>query len=320
MAAAIHSLCAGAAPALAGNMVLLRDVQFARVGTEQVPLTADVWRTFGTTRGGRPVAVLVHGGGWRAGDKREWEQQRWVQRLAERGWVVINLNYRLACTQWPAPDPDADPAIGPTAKSVRPSDFRLCRSGMSDSLQDVRAGLQFAARAARRWNGDARRMVVIGASAGAHLALLASSARTRPVGIRAVVAISPPPDLEWLGEHPEVKLNQAVRQAIGCGYDACAATWRAFSPRAAVRRGATPPTYVFNAAADVVTDPYPAARYVSTLRGSRITASYVTSADPASRCHGPYTCDRVTLRGTGYRLFDHFHAWLGHAAPAVVPR
>lgn len=64
----------------------------------------------------RPTAVFLHGGGWTGGDKTavNWRFTAVRDALLSRGYVVANLNYRLASTtgdQWPAQINDAKCAV-----------------------------------------------------------------------------------------------------------------------------------------------------------------------------------------------------------------
>lgn len=67
----------------------------------------------------QPVAVtrcvlLVHGGGWRAGDKRQWTAPLKHHRdlLHAAGWLVASTNYRLApAHRYPDPVDDVEAAI-----------------------------------------------------------------------------------------------------------------------------------------------------------------------------------------------------------------
>src|SRR5262245_61702745 len=43
--------------------------------------------------GGRPAIMLIHGGGWRAGDKDNYTAA--AQRYAAAGYVAATINYRL---------------------------------------------------------------------------------------------------------------------------------------------------------------------------------------------------------------------------------
>lgn len=282
-----------------------RVVRDVRVPTSDgSSVTVDVWKT----RPGRapraaqgrrrPVALLVHGGGWHSGDKRQWEQSRWAQRLAGRGWVVVNANYRLACT------------VDVSARDARERDDRLCGHAMRTSIADVRATLRFTARMARNWGGDPSRIVLFGASAGGQLAMLAGSDPTRPAGVRAVVAIAPPTDLAWVGAHPELPLHPSASRSIGCSMSECADAWYAASPFANVRRSTTPPTWVFTAGGDPITPLGPVRAYIDRLHDVGIAATLLTTTDPGASCHGAIPCANEPLAGTNKGMFEHVMTWL----------
>lgn len=96
---------------------------------------------------GAPVIVMVHGGGWRTGDKDmgrvvDGKLARWLPR----GFVFVTVNYRLL------------PPAGPL-----------------DQARDVARALAAAQNQAAGWGADRAKFILIGHSAGAHLvALLAS--------------------------------------------------------------------------------------------------------------------------------------------------
>ena len=158
-----------------------------------------------------PVLVMMHGGGWRFGDKGA--QAVWQEKQAHwgaRGYIVVSVNTRLL--------PDADPA---------------------DQAQDLARALVFVQDRAARWGGDAGRLVLMGHSAGAHLALLltADPARFAATGLRpwrATVALdSAAVDVVALMENRPTRL---YRTAFGGdpGF------WRKVSPLAQVSRRAVP--------------------------------------------------------------------------------
>ena len=94
-----------------------------------------------------PVVVWIHGGGWRQGSKENPGPKRAFFLL--HGWVFVSMNYRLS------------PAV------THPG-----------HVEDVAAALAFVHKEAAKWGGDPGRMVVMGHSAGAHLAaLVATDAR-----------------------------------------------------------------------------------------------------------------------------------------------
>ncbi len=91
-----------------------------------------------------PALVAVHGGGWVAGARNAF--QYWGPYLAERGYAVFSISYRLATKTKTFPE----------------------------AVQDVLAGVQFLRGKAGAFGIDPARIGLIGASAGAHLAALAA--------------------------------------------------------------------------------------------------------------------------------------------------
>jgi len=91
-----------------------------------------------------PVMFMVHGGYWSRGDKNgEGIVRRKVARWLPQGWVFVSTNYRLS--------PQANPMV---------------------QAEDVARALAFAQANAAAWGADAKRFVVMGHSAGAHLVSL----------------------------------------------------------------------------------------------------------------------------------------------------
>ncbi|HEU5337326.1 MAG TPA: alpha/beta hydrolase, partial [Terriglobales bacterium] len=86
---------------------MLKDIVYSRPGG--VPLTLDANIPDGA--GPFPAAVLVHGGGWVAGDKQEYITYIF-QPLSHAGFAWFSINYRLAPQfQFPAPADDVEQAI-----------------------------------------------------------------------------------------------------------------------------------------------------------------------------------------------------------------
>lgn len=95
----------------------------------------------------RPGVVVIHGGGW-VGGTREAQYDTFVRRYLEKGFVVANVEYRLAKA---APAPAA----------------------AEDALKAVNWFIDNASK----WGVDRKRIVVTGGSAGGHLALMAGMAQ-----------------------------------------------------------------------------------------------------------------------------------------------
>ncbi|QIL89618.1 alpha/beta hydrolase fold domain-containing protein [Microbulbifer sp. SH-1] len=90
---------------------------------------------------GRPAVLLVHGGGWRSGNRTL--QEPMAIYLANRGFVAATVEYRLSLeAQYPA------------------------------AVQDIKAALCWLHRNAGQLGVDRHRIAILGASAGAQLATL----------------------------------------------------------------------------------------------------------------------------------------------------
>src|SRR5580693_5406396 len=92
-----------------------------------------------------PIALLFHGGGWQSGAKDEIALD--VLPYLEMGFAVANVDYRLAHV-----------ATAPAA------------------VEDSRCALRWVIRHAKQYGLDVDRLILVGSSAGAHLALMAALA------------------------------------------------------------------------------------------------------------------------------------------------
>jgi acetyl esterase/lipase len=108
-----------------------------------VSLAGDLYMPAG---GGQfPALVAVHGGGWQAGVRSAF--QFWGPYLAERGYVLFAVSYRLA---------------------------KKGQKMFPQAVHDVLAAVQFVRAGAGKLKVDPQRIGLFGASAGAHLAALAA--------------------------------------------------------------------------------------------------------------------------------------------------
>jgi acetyl esterase/lipase len=93
----------------------------------------------------RPAVVLIHGGGWREGDKRQLREVNIGTNLVLHGYVAMSINY-LLCTNSQATWPQ--------------------------NLQDCKAAIRWLRKNAARYQIDPDRIGVLGGSAGGHLAAM----------------------------------------------------------------------------------------------------------------------------------------------------
>ncbi|HEY1077288.1 MAG TPA: alpha/beta hydrolase [Rhodocyclaceae bacterium] len=166
---------AGAQPSPAGKQRFERSNDLTYTPSAQTPpLQADLFLPAGAKAA--PVIVLIHGGGWRRGERGEMDGI--AEAAAQRGYAVFNMSYRFAPAH---PYPAA--------------------------LDDVRSAIGWVRAHAAEKGLDPSRVAVWGYSAGAHLAALAAT-QTAPAALRpnALVAGGVPADLVRASDSDLVKL------------------------------------------------------------------------------------------------------------------
>lgn len=125
-----------------------RDLVYGNVGERHLHL--DVFRAENEATPPAPIILLVHGGGWRSGDRSL--MYPLADYLATQGYVALAVEYRLS--------PEA---LYPAA------------------VQDLRLAVQWAREHGKAFAGDPERLVFLGCSAGAQLAGLVALTETEPV-------------------------------------------------------------------------------------------------------------------------------------------
>jgi acetyl esterase/lipase len=92
------------------------------------------------TSGPTPIVINIHGGGWNHGTK---ESQTGFNTFFKNGFAVANIEYRL------------------TGQATAPA-----------AVEDTRCALIYIIKNAKEWNIDTGKIVIMGGSAGGHLALM----------------------------------------------------------------------------------------------------------------------------------------------------
>ncbi len=163
---------------------------FANVGEQQLQL--DVYSPPDDVQKNGAGVVVVHGGSWNAGGRGDFPQ--WNRWLAANGYTVFDIDYRLA------PQPNYLTATG-----------------------DVKCAVVWVKSNAARFEISPDKIVLLGRSAGAHLALLAAysandarlpsscpnaetgenmAANENNENVRGVVSFYAPTDLIWSFDNP----------------------------------------------------------------------------------------------------------------------
>jgi len=175
---------------------------------------------FPRNRPGFPVAVFIHGGYWRAGDRNYYSSLTGLYgsiglSLAKRGIGVAVMSYRLA----------------PEVTIER-------------ELEDVARAVRFTLDASRLHGGDATRIVLTGHSAGGHLAMLLAfddrwlrAAGVDPSLVAGVVALSPVVDIADMHDRNDAAFNADITDRV-FGLDR--SRFAPFSPKTHIHAGEAP--------------------------------------------------------------------------------
>ncbi|HEY1023170.1 MAG TPA: alpha/beta hydrolase [Flavisolibacter sp.] len=122
------------------------------------------------TKGKRPCIVVIHGGSWAGGDRKQLPELN--GELAKAGYHVASIDYRLApIHHYPAP------------------------------LEDVHKAIRFLQQNATGLSLDSTRFVLLGRSAGGQIALSSAYTFHEPA-IKAVINFYGPTDMVWGYENP----------------------------------------------------------------------------------------------------------------------
>ncbi|MCU4158017.1 alpha/beta hydrolase [Carboxylicivirga sp. A043] len=145
----------------------------------------------------KPLVILVHGGGWRSGDKSMLAPL--ASQLAHSGYLAACIEYRLSTE-----------AIYPAA------------------VNDIEAAIAYFYQEAAALGVDTNRVVLLGCSAGATLASLVATT-AMPNTIAALINIDGVVDFtdpNESGKDNNPEKPSAAAQFFGCTYTQCPSLWK----------------------------------------------------------------------------------------------
>ena len=102
-----------------------------------------------------PVVFLIHGGGFIAGVKEDFEMQ--AQKFREHNFIVVNLSHRL---------------IDTAGLLSNPPKHQLSDIKVNDEVNDMDAAVKYVLSHALEYSAGTSRMYMAGHSAGATLSML----------------------------------------------------------------------------------------------------------------------------------------------------
>jgi acetyl esterase/lipase len=223
-----------------GDATITRDVEFARPGG--ISLTLDVYQP--KSAGRHPVLVQIYGGRWQNGKPSD--DANFATLMAAHGWVVFAIDYRHApMFRWNA------------------------------ILDDVDSSLAWVRDHAGQYGGDTARVVMLGRSAGGHLALMAAY-RKPAVRIRGVVSYYGPIDLVAAYMNPPkpdpLRIKPIEEMFIGGPLSDRTNDYQAASPITYAKQ-ALPPTLLVYGARDHIVE----AKYGARLHDALVAAGTRTA-------------------------------------------
>ncbi len=139
------TLWLAAAPLQAAEVVVEKDIVYGTGGGKDLKLNLARPEH---PNGLLPAIVYIHGGGWRYGDRKDYQTE--IEEAARRGYVAVTVTYRLS-----DPDPSGKP-----------------RNPFPAQIEDVKCAIRWLRANAEKYHVDPDRMGATGGSAGGHLSLL----------------------------------------------------------------------------------------------------------------------------------------------------
>jgi len=166
------------------------DVVIGRSPATGKDILANIWLPPEGAPLNRAAVIYVHGGAWVYGDKDN-SQRPVFRHLVGQGYVVMDVAYTL----WP-------------------------QSPITPMVQEVKQAILWLKRNGERYGIDPNYITLSGASAGAHLALLAAYSADDPVfqppdddgdaSVRAVIAYYPPVDFRAMDNDLETIFGRVL--------------------------------------------------------------------------------------------------------------
>lgn len=228
----------------------------------------DVYLPANRTDTGTKCIILIHGGGWVAGDKAEFNDIVSTLKASLPNYAIFNINYRLAVI------PSTN--IWPT------------------QMNDTRAAFDFIISKSNEYKFNANKIVLFGASAGAHLALMQGYQYNTNNRIKVIVDLFGPTDLIDLYNNPSNPTYPTLLAMFLSGTPATNnAMYRSASPIFSITPQA-PPTIIFHGTSDNVVPIAQSNSLNSALAVANVAKQYVVYAGEGHGWTGANMLDTYT--------------------------
>jgi acetyl esterase/lipase len=196
------------------------------------------------------IMIMVHGGAWSDGDKTDFNVDIPSIKPLLGNYAIFNINYRLA-----------------NGSSVV----------VQQQLDDINTAFDFITSHAAEYKVNTSKIALMGASAGAHLALLKAYKANADGRIKAMVDLFGPSDMAWMyNNHPVPTITQPIIAAAVGGTPATNAT--AYTSAGPINFVTTtvPPTIIFHGTSDPIVPISESDRLNTKLQTMGVTHTYIS--------------------------------------------
>ena len=207
----------------------------------------DIYLPPNRTDANTKVFVMIHGGAWTSGDKTDFNSTIPSIQSGLTNYAVININYRLAV---------------PPSTNLWPT-----------QINDVNAAFDYIIANANYYHFNPNKIVVMGASAGAHLGLLKAYKYDTNKRIKTVVDYFGPTDMADLYNFQVGIQKQLFELFMGGTPASAATTYTNASPLFAVSTTSAA-TIIFHGTSDAVVPLSQSTRLKTALQTSNVVYSY----------------------------------------------
>ena len=194
------------------NITEIENITYKKLNARELKLDA-----FINTSENNPAVILVHGGGWKSGDKSHMKPM--AQYIASKGYSCFAIEYRLS-----------DEAQYP------------------EGIFDIKQAIQFIKANALKFHVDTTKVAVLGTSSGAQMASLVGTTNNNSkfeekTGYKTSTEVQAIINLDGIlaFKHPKSKEGKMASWWLGCTYEEKPETWKEASALTHIDEN-TPPT------------------------------------------------------------------------------
>ena len=224
------------------SAVTMMNVSYGTNAQQKMDVYLPAGRSTTTTK----VIIMVHGGGWNAGDKSDFNQYVDSLKKREPTYAIFNINYRLANA------PDIFPA----------------------QENDVKAAVEFI-YSKRLEYLISDKFVLVGASAGGHLVLLQGYKHTAPIKVKAIIDFFGPTDLTEMYNNPPNPLVPLLLFGVTGGNPTTQQLIYQISTPLNYINNQSPPTLILHGGVDIVVSPTQSVLLKNKLQTNGVVNQYI---------------------------------------------